>query len=130
MESVKIRLSVLWLVGLLWGVVGTMLMMFEPGIMEQILIGELEGVQITQEVLFVLAIMMLIPLVMAFLSLTLKDKANRWANIIVGIFFTGYGLFDLLVNLEKYSAYMIFVGIVGLVFTALIIWYAWKWQKD
>ena len=130
MESVKIRLSVLWLVGLLWVVVGTMLMMFEPGIMEQILIGELEGVQITQEVLFVLAIMMLIPLVMAFLSLTLKDKANRWANIIVGIFFTGYGLVDLLVNLEKYSAYMIFVGIVGLVFTALIIWYAWKWQKD
>jgi hypothetical protein len=33
----------------------------------------------------------LIPLIMAFLPLYLKDSPNRWANIIVGIIFVFFG---------------------------------------
>ena len=87
--------------------------------------GELGGVLLTQEMWLVAAITMMIPVAMVFLSLTLKDKANRWANIIIGIFFTGYGL----IGLPAYtSAYDQFLIIVGLVFTALIVWYAYKWK--
>jgi hypothetical protein len=38
------------------------------------------------------AILFLIAPLMAFLSLTLKDSINRWANIIVGIVITAFGL--------------------------------------
>jgi hypothetical protein len=67
---------------------------------------------------------MTIPVVMAILSLTLNRPVNRWANIVIGMFYAGYGL----IGLSKYpSAYDRFLIFVGIVFTALIVWYAWKW---
>jgi hypothetical protein len=129
--GLKIRLSVLWLIGFSWGgVVGMMLTFYEARIIEGILAGELEGTPITQELLLAIAIVSLIPLVMAFLSLTLKDKTNRLANIIVGVISTGFGLIELVANLGKASAYTSFVGVVGLLFPALIVLYAWKWPKQ
>ncbi|UCH02956.1 MAG: hypothetical protein JSV20_04045 [Candidatus Bathyarchaeota archaeon] len=129
--GLKIRLSVLWLIGFSWGgVVGMMLTFYEARNIEGILVGELKGTPITQELLLAIAIVSLIPLVMAFLSLTLKDKANRLANIIVGVISTGFGLIELVTNLGKASAYMSFIGVVGLVFPTLIVWYAWKWPKQ
>jgi len=71
----------------------------------------------------------MIPLVMAVLSLTLKDKANRWANIIMGSVFAVLSLVDPIMYVAKqsaYSAYVIVTGIVMVVFAALIVWYAWK----
>ncbi len=73
-----------------------------------------------------LAILLVIPVVMVFLSLTLNYPVNRWANIIVAIFFFVFNL----IGLPTYpSAYDKFLIIVGLVFNALTVWYAWKWKK-
>jgi len=70
------------------------------------------------------AITMTIPVVMAILSLTLNHPVNRWANIVTGVFYTGYNL----IGLPRYpSAYDKFLIFVGIVFTALIVWYAWRW---
>jgi uncharacterized membrane protein len=88
--------------------------------------GEVGGIQITSEMLLFMAILMVIPPIMVFLSLTLKDKANRWANIILGIVFFGFGLIELIEKIAQ--PYYVVVGIVGVVFSALIIWYAWKWK--
>jgi len=127
MEDVKIKLSALWAAGMLSGLMGGLLELMEPGKLEEIIAEEVGGIQITDELLLGFAILMVIPPVMVFLSVTLKEKANRWANIIFGIVFIGFGLIEML---EATSAYMIFGGIVGLVFSALIIWYAWKWPKQ
>lgn len=81
--------------------------------------------------MLVLAISMLIPPVLAFLSLALKDKVNRWANIILGIVFAGFAIIfplDYLAQQSAYSGFMILIGIVQVVTTALIVWYAWKWK--
>jgi hypothetical protein len=101
-----------------------MLYSFQPGVMERINAGELIGDQTTPELLLVFAIIFLIPLVMAFLSLTLKDSINRWANIIVGIGYTAFCL----IYLSKHIAepFYVLYGITGVVVTALIVWYAWK----
>ena len=73
---------------------------------------------------FISAITMTIPVVMIILSLTLNYPVNRWANIIVGIVYTGYNL----IGLPRYpSAYDKFLIFVSIVFTALIVWFAWKW---
>jgi len=70
------------------------------------------------------AITMTIPVVMVILSLTLNYPVNRWANIVIGVFYTGYSL----VGLPRYpSAYDRFLIFASIVFTALIVWYAWKW---
>ncbi len=125
--NVKIKLSALWVVVMFCYVRGDLLGFYEPGIIEQIIAGDVAGMQITQVWLLGVAILMTIPSVMVFLSLTLKPKANRWANIILGIVYTGVMLITML--MATY-AYYIFLGIVEVVFTALIVWYAWKWPKQ
>jgi ABC-type amino acid transport system permease subunit len=124
LEDWKIKISVLWLVGELTGVIGLILSSFEPGVMEQIIGGEVEGIQITPELLLVFAVIFLIPLAMAFLSLTLKNSTNRWANIIVGIGYTVFGLVDSSEKITK--PYYVLLGIAGTVAAALVVWYAWR----
>lgn len=70
------------------------------------------------------AIFMLIPTLMVFLSLTLPQSINRWANICVGV---GLFLF-VLADLRSYpSAYDRFLLIVSLVFNGITVWLAWNW---
>jgi hypothetical protein len=72
--------------------------------------------------------MMLVPLVMAFLSLTLKNSVNRWANVIVGIVYVGFQLFALVETLASQTvyAYAVLVETTKLVVPALVVWYSWK----
>ena len=86
--------------------------------------GKFGGIQVTQGMWFGIAALMLIPIVMVFLSLTLQNPVNRWANIIVAI---GFFVFNL-IGLPTYpSAYDKFLIVVGLVFNSLTVWYAWQW---
>ena len=120
MEDVKITLSALWVALMLTYLLGDVLRIFSG----DFIAGKIGGIQISQKMYLGLAILMVIPIVMVFLSLTLKYPVNRWANIIVAIFFFGFNL----IGLPTYSsAYDKFLIIVGLVFNVLIVWYAWKW---
>lgn len=84
--------------------------------------GEIEGMQVTQGLYLGIAVLMVIPIVMVFLSLTLPYTVNRWTNIILAIFFLVFNL----IGLPTYpSAYDKFLIVVGLVFNALTIWHAW-----
>jgi hypothetical protein len=86
--------------------------------------GKMGGMQVTQGMMLGIAIFMVIPIVMVFLSLTLNYPVNRWANIIVAIIFFVF----VLIQLPTYpSAYDKFLLAVSLVFNALTFWYAWKW---
>ena len=85
--------------------------------------GEVEGKKLTQKMLLGMSILMLIPIVMLFLSLTLQYSVNRWANIILAISLFGFNL----MGLRGYSSNDKFLIIVGLVFNVLTVWYAWTW---
>ena len=114
-------------------VISPILELYLPGFVEGIVAGELGGEPMTAEIILFLAIMMLIPPVMAVLSLTLKDSINRWLNIIVGVVFVGATLvfpIDYLVKQDAYYAGLILVGIAGFVFAAWIVWTAYKWPKQ
>ena len=124
MFDVRIILSALWAARMLCSLQGDTVRLSNPVLLKEMVAGTIEF-EVSNELLLVMSIIMAIPIFMSFLSLTLKDKANRWANIIIGIFFTGYGL----IGLPAYtSAYDQFLIIVGLVFTALIVWSAYKWK--
>jgi putative exporter of polyketide antibiotics len=86
--------------------------------------GEIEGVQPSQAVWLGIAIFMLIPIFMVVLSLTLKYPGIRWVTIAAAVILF---LFNL-VGLPTYpSAYDKFLIVVGLVFNAVTVWYAWRW---
>ena len=125
--DVRIMLSALWVARMLTGFVGDVLKFYEPGMMEQILAGEVDGMPLTQGFLLTAAIMFVLPVFMVFLSLTLPHKANRWANIILAIIFLALNLVGELPTYEY--AYRTFLVIVEMVFLALIVWYAWRWPK-
>jgi hypothetical protein len=126
--NVKIKLSALWVAVMFLYVYADIRGLYETGSIEGLIAGELGGFKINQVFLLVSAIIMAIPSVMVFLSLTLKAKLNRWANIILGIIYTGIILVTLL--MPGVWAHYIFVGIVEVVLTALVVWYAWKWPKQ
>lgn len=119
-EDVRIPLSALWIALMLTYLLGDVLRIFSGDFKA----GEIGGKQVTQAMWLGIAIVMVIPVIMVFLSLTLNNPVNRWANIIVAIFFFGFNL----IGLPTYpSAYDKFLIIVGLVFNALTLWYAWNW---
>ena len=126
MDALKITISALWAARMLTGFLGDVLRFFEPGILEQIMAGDVDGMPLTHGMLFVAAVVMVLPIVMVFLSLILKRRANRWANIALGLFFITFDL----VGLPTYhSAYGIFLILVGIAFCGLIVWYAWRWPS-
>ena len=127
--NVKIKLSALWATVMFCYLYADVLGFYLPGIIEELIAGEVAGMQITQELLLGFGILMVIPAVMVFLSLTLKYKANRWANIILGIVYTGVILItQLTTTVGALVAHFVFFGIVEVVLTALIVWYAYKWK--
>ena len=103
----------------------------EPGVLDDFIkTGAIEGMQVTPELLLLFAIGLLVPLVMAFLSLTLKNPTNRWTNIILGIVFTVIQLVALIETLAQPSAWAILMEISKVVAPALIVWYAWKSKQE
>ena len=119
MEDWKIKIAVLWSV-----LEFSMIAIF---MVENYLLHMEEMIaDTTPELMMVLVITFLIPPLMAFLSLTLKDSINRWLNIIVGIVFivlmpTGIPPFP-----TAYLPSLVIIAIVEIVALALIVWYAWK----
>jgi putative exporter of polyketide antibiotics len=120
MQDTRIILSGLWVATMLTYLLGDVLRIMagdvEPGKLTR-------GMQATQGMWLIIAIIMLIPIVMIVLTLTLKYPAIRWVNIIVAILVVVFNLF----GLPYKGAYDNFLIIVSFVFNALTVWYAWKW---
>ncbi|MDA1330093.1 MAG: DUF6326 family protein [Chloroflexi bacterium] len=118
----QIVLSGLWVSLMLTYLLGDVLRVysgdFKPGE------GSFGGVPVTQAMWLGIAILMVMPIVMVYLTLVLKQPVNRWANIAVAVFFFAFNL----VGLPTYpSAYDKFLIVVGLGFNALTVWTAWTW---
>ena len=120
------KIAVLWLIGMLANLIRELIMLLEPGAIEQIMAGQLEGQTISTELMLLLSVIFLIPLIMAFLSLVLRDSVNRWANIIVILVYLAFNLVLLARYLMNSSAYAVLLNLTGDVAAVLIVWYAWK----
>jgi hypothetical protein len=126
LEDWKIKITVLWLFAAVAFLAHQILVLMEPGIIAQLMAGEAEGQKIGPELILSFAILMLVPMVMAFLSLTMKDSMNRWVNIIVGAVFAALwfiGVVDATLSAYWGGALMTLSAIVA---SALIVWYAWN----
>ncbi len=130
MLDVRIILSALWAARMLSGIQGDAFRLSDP-VALQSLIANTGDVVASSELLLVMSIIFVVPILMSFLSLTLKDKANRWANRSIGIFFAAFDLvfLGLALFVWRSAGYEIVWSFAYLVFTSLIVWYAWKWTN-
>ncbi len=127
----KMRFSVLWLLWLVTDFATGMLLLMEPGVIDEIRAGELLGMEIGPEMLLLGAVIYLIPILMVVLSLSLKGSINRWTNLIVGAVYVVLVLGEIIEYLAApLVAYRILMTLVKIGFSVLIVWYAWKWQGD
>ena len=115
MDDVRTRLSTLWTFATLNYVYADVVTLFDKSVVTSL----------DQVMLLGAAVLVETAIAMVLLSRALKDKANRWANIIVGAINTVAVLGSLLVATP--APYYIFFAVIEVATTSVIIWYAWKW---
>jgi hypothetical protein len=123
---VKLKISALWASVMFCYIYADYFGLYVPGMLKRMLEGRMPPFgPATQGVLLGTSLVMALPSVMIFLSLALKPNLNRWVNIIFGMVYTVI----ILITMWDWAFY-IFYGIIEVVLTSLIVWYAWKWPKQ
>ncbi len=125
--DVKIKMSALWASVMFLYIYADYFGLYQPGVLQGMLQGKMGPFgTITQGILLGTSAMMAVPSVMIFLSLALKPNLNRWLNIVFGVIYT----LIILITMPGSWAFYIFFGIIEVVLTSLIVWYAWSWPKQ
>ena len=125
--NVKMKLSALWVALMLVYIYADIFSLFKTGAIEKMMQGFMGPFPVTQGSLLSASILMIIPAVMVFLSLTLKHQVNRWANLILGVLYTLVNLSNM-IGEASWFFYMSFV-VVEITLTVLIVWFAWRWRN-
>ena len=125
--NVRFKLSALWASLMFCYIYGDFFYLFTPGHIEHMMEGQMGPFEVTQGVLLGVAILMAIPSVMVFLSLILPSRINRWTNFVLGILYT---LVNMASTFSDPWLFFIFLGIVEIILTFCIIWFAWKWPAS
>lgn len=123
-----VRLSVLWVTIAIGMSAHMLLVVAEPGNLEELLEGRVEDVEITTGFLVFAALFWVIPLAMAFLSLVLPDAGNRITNGVIGLVVTAMWAWDLVAHSvnEGFSGMTLVLGVLVAAGLA-ILWHVWKW---
>ncbi|MBN9392358.1 MAG: hypothetical protein J0I20_30255 [Chloroflexi bacterium] len=129
----RVILSTLWIFAMfnyLYADVFTLF--FNPTLQKeatrQLEAGYVGDVQITQGFILVFAVLMETAIAMVLLSRILNYTANRWANIIAGVFHTAFVGWSLIGDTWPNLFYAFFT-IIEVACTLFIVWYAWRWPN-
>lgn len=128
--NIKLKISALWITMLFIFAYVDIFWFFQPGIIEGILAGQVDGRQINQVFLVFTTVFILIPSFMVFLSLVLKPAINRWTNIIVAMIYAISTLYLAISEASETWVFYTFSNIIEVILLLLIVWYAWKWPKQ
>jgi len=124
--SVRLKISALWIAMLFLFAYGDIFGFFRTGTIEEVIAGEVSGIEITQVFLFGVSVYIAIASVMVFLSLVLRPRVNRWANIVLPILY----IVSIAIScIGETWAYYYFMSIAESALLVVIVWYAWTWPK-
>lgn len=122
--GVRLKISALWIAMLFLFAYGDIFGFFRTGLIEEVIEGEVSGVEITQVFLFGVSVYIAIASVMVFLSLVLRPRVNRWANIVLPILY----IVSIAIScIGETWAYYYFMSIAESALLVVIVWYAWTW---
>jgi hypothetical protein len=127
---VKFKLAALWTSTMFLYVYGDFFSLFVPGHIQKLMDGKSGVGTTTPFAILGFAVMMTIPSLMIFLSLTLPSNINRWANIISGFLFTLIMALILASSLREWWIFYSYLAVVEIALTSIIVWFAWKWKRQ
>ena len=123
--DMKAKLSTLWIFVMFNMIYADILSFMYPGFLQQIMSGITEdGIHLTPVFLLVAAVLTEISIAMVCLSRLLSYRANRWANILGGIFTIVY-----VIGLGSAAPHYLFVASIEVLCSAWIVWLAWRWRE-
>jgi len=125
--SLKLKLATLWASLMFLIIYLDYFHLYMPGSLEDILAGKVFVFDITHGFLLAALAMVATPSLMIFLSVALKAKVNRWANIIIAAINIPLILYNLA---GEAWMHMVFGAVVEVILLCLIIRYAWKWPRS
>jgi hypothetical protein len=129
----RIRIAVLWIADVVALAAAFALATFEPGYLDEILSGKLEGMTINTGVMLLASFFWLVPLLMMYLSLVLGPAVTKWLSIILGLILGLMNLFDFTSQLATLEGVgiprAIMVGLMAII-PFLIAWHGWKWPQE
>ena len=126
--NIKIKVSALWTSVTLCYLYGDYFELYVPQKTQGLVTGA--NLLDTPFKLFAASVLLAIPALMVFLSVSLKPAVNRRLNIALGFFFTVIMLLIAVTSLTPWRMFYVFLAVVESCLTSLIIWYAWKWPKE
>lgn len=121
MKDRKVILSTLWIFATLNYIYADVFTLFFNPTAQK------ETLAMPQGAVLVFAILMETAIAMVLLSRVLKYGANRWVNIVAGVFhtaFVSWSLFGQTPTLDY-----VFFATIEIACTLFIVWYAWKWRN-
>ncbi|MBI5962319.1 MAG: hypothetical protein HY863_02495 [Chloroflexi bacterium] len=121
MLNTRIILSATWVVATLIYLYGDVLRIYHSSDMAK----ALADMKLNQFVWLGIAILMLTPILMVFLTLVLPQSVSRWSNIIVAVFFFLFNLVGLPTYPPLFDKFLL---AVSMGFNVVTIWYAWNWS--
>ena len=89
----RTRVAVLWVALTVAAMGSWLLILFEAGRLEELLAGTIEGEPLDDTVRLTFTALVMLPLVMAGVTLMLSDRVNRWVNVVAA---SALGLFGAL----------------------------------
>jgi hypothetical protein len=130
LNDLRIKLAACWFFIAGAMLANTLLYFVVPGVIDEIRAGVMVGMQTGPELILGMAIVYFgISLVMATISLTIKDKVNRLVNLILGGFYSVFVSVELTMNVSTVAyPYAILMDVSMIAVAALIAWTAWKWR--
>lgn len=121
---VRLKLSALWATVMFLYVYVDIFGFYEPGTIDDILVGRVWEFDISQGWALGALMLMTIPSLMVFLSLVLPAGVTRWANLVVGSLFV---LVTIGNPVGETWAYYWLGAVVETALLLLVVRYAWTW---
>jgi len=124
----KALLSTLWLLVALNYIFRFLFSLYYPERLQELISGNLHGMETTQGFLLALSIMMEIPIAMILFSRLLKHRANRVLNIAAALVLAAVHLSS--IAAAGVTLHFYFFSIIGTLLYLSIILVAWKWKTE
>jgi hypothetical protein len=119
----RARLSAAWVFVMLNMVFADILSFMSPGALQQVLTGTVDGLQVTNGLLLVAAVVAEVPIAMILLSLLLPQRAARWANIAAAMVTVAYVL-----GMGSATPHYVFIAALETLGCLAIAWWSWTWR--
>lgn len=124
--NVRIKLSALWTSMLFVFAYVDLFTLYRPDFRADVEAGEIGGFTINQSFLFGTTAYVVVPSLMVFLSLILRPRVNRIANIALSVM---YALTIIAGAIGEWN-YYIFGSAIEVALLAAIVYFAWTWPKE